>query len=481
MKNSKLASLLSKLSQKEFKEFGKFVKSPYFNSNSNIVKLYELISKCFPDFENPKLTKENIYSTIYPGEKYNDSTARGLLSAALKLAEEFLTVNHLRNERYKSMEFLLSELSERKIFDLFNIHLKSIRHELENVPSLDAEHYFMRYRIETMISSIESKAYIPLTQKDIPGDTHTKDSDNLVNFFLITVLRRYIYLLTKTGSLNVNLDLKFFDEIISYLERTDLEKMPILNFQYNRIMLYRSNWEEKYYLALKNIFYRQFNTLGPEERYNIFATLQNYCVMRNRIFNDNLDKEQYELYKFAIDKNILTFDETEFIHPMLYSNIVSTFITMKNIGEAREFIENNKDRLDPERKDTAVNFNLAKIYFAEGKYDDALTSISYAHQEDVFYKVAIKGLYAQIYYEKEFTEELISHIEAYKSFLNSNEVINKSLKDNHVNFVNFLSRLVKHGDVKNKSELEFLKHEIENTSTILAKDWLIMKIDQLLK
>jgi hypothetical protein len=52
MKNSKLASLLSKLSQKEFKEFGKFVKSSYFNTNSNIIKLYDLIAKYFPDFNN---------------------------------------------------------------------------------------------------------------------------------------------------------------------------------------------------------------------------------------------------------------------------------------------------------------------------------------------------------------------------------------------------------------------------------------------
>lgn len=480
MKNSKLVSLLSKLSQKEFKEFGKFVKSPYFNSNSNIVKLYDLITKHFPDFNNPKLTKENIYSNIYPGEKYNDSTVRGLLAAALKLGEEFLTVNFLRENENHYKEFLLTQLCRRKIFDLFNIHLKNTRAELEKISSKDEDYFYLKYRIETQISTIESKLYIPLTQKDIPGDTHTNDTDNLINYFLISLMKRYNYLLTKTGSLNVSLDLKFFDEVIQYLHKTDLSKIPVLNYHYNRAMLYISGMDKKYYLVLEKILYDDFDNLEHSDRYNLFTTLQNYCVQANRDKSENTSDIQYKLYEFAIEKDILTFSDEEPLHHILFSNIIATSISLDKLKETREFIEKYKSRLAPERAESAVNLNMAKVYYKEKNFKEALSCLSLVHQDDVFYKVGIKNLYAMIYYESGLIEELFLLLDSYRSFLSSNVVIGEKLKENHFNFVSTLTKFLKLKDVGEKSEIEYLKHETESLKSLLSKQWLIEKMNELL-
>ena len=105
-----------------------------------------------------------------------------------------------------------------------------------------------------------------------------------------------------------------------------------------------------------------------------------------------------------MEKDILTFNNDEYLHPMLYSNIIGTAIYLRKFDEAKNIISKYKERVSPERRDTAVNFNMAKLLFAENKYDEAHEYLSKVQQEDVFYKVAIKGLYAQIYYEKEFTE-----------------------------------------------------------------------------
>lgn len=480
MKNSKLVSLLSKLSQKEFKDFGKFIKSPYFNSNSNIIKLYDLIAKYFPDFNNPKLTKENIYSFIYPGEKYNDSTVRGLLSSALKLGEEFLSVNFLRENENHHKEFLLTQLCRKKIFDLFNIHLKNTRAELEEVSSKDEDYFYLKYRIETQISTIESKSYIPLTQKDIPGDTHTNDTDNLINYFLISLMKRYNYLLTKTGSLNVSLDLKFFDEVMQYLHKTDLSKIPVLNYHYNRAMLYLSGMDKKYYTELEKILYDDFENLDHSERYNIFANLQNYCVQASRDKSENTSEIQYKLYEFAIEKDILTFSNDEPLHHIMFANIVANAISLNKIKETREFIEKYKFRLAPERAESAVNLNMAKVYFKEKNYKEALSSLSVVRQDDVFYKVAMKNLYAMIYYESSLTEELFLLLDSYRSFLSSNVVIGEKLKDNHFNFVSTLTKLLKLKDVGEKSEIQYLKFETEAVKSLLSKQWLIEKMNELL-
>jgi hypothetical protein len=480
MKNSKLASLLSKLSQKEFKDFGKFLKSPYFNSNSNIIKLYDIIAKYFPELEHEKLSKENLYSFVYPKEKYNDSTTRGLLSSMLKLAEEFLAHESLRNDTFRFNEFMLNELSCRGIHDLFNTNIKSLRTEIETKKSEEEDYYFLRYRMETMVNSQLSKTYVPLTQKDIPGDINANDTDNILIYFFIAILKRYNYLLTKTGSFNVSINLNFLDEIIQYLSKQDLQKTPLLNYHYNRAMMYLSSWDKKYFFALKKILHENYNEFIHEDRYNILGTLQNFLVQKIRAGADELVEEQYELYKFAMEKDILTFDSVEYLHPVLFSNVVSSAINLKKPEEAKEFIHKYTERLDPERKETAVNFNLAKVYFAEKKFDEAIESLSNVQQEDVFYKFWIKSLCSQIYYEKNYTEELILLLDTYKSFLNNNIIINQSLKETHTTYIGFLSRLIKLKDIPDKHELGFLKHEIQNAKTIINKDWLIEKINALL-
>lgn len=479
MKNSKLASLLSKLDKNEFKEFGKFVKSPYFNSNAKVVKLYELIAKHFPEFESAKLSKENIYKHIYPSEKYNDSTVRGLLASMLKLGEEFLVVSHFKVEKHYYDEFLLSELADRRIFDLFNINYKKITEELENSNSKDEEYYYLKFRIETKRNSILSKTFIPLTQKDIPGDMRTEDSDALINFFLISLYKRYNYLLTKMGSLNVSAEMDFLNETLDYLGRKDLKKIPTLNFHYNRAMLYLSGMDEKYFLKLKDILFNDFNSLDHTERYNIMAVLQNYCVQKARDKEDAMGQIQYELYNFAIEKDILTFDNVEPVHHILFSNIVTAMLFVNKIDEAKNFIKKFKTRVAPDRMESAENLNMAKICFKEKKYEDALTLLVKVRHEDVFYKIGIKNLYAMIYYEMNYIEELFMQLDSYKSFISSNVLLGKRLKESHSNFVNFLLKLVKLKDIGKKDDIEYLEHEIKKTYSLTGKAWLLKKIDEL--
>lgn len=481
MKNSKLASLLSKLNKNEFKDFGKFLKSPYFNSNVNIIKLYDLISKYFPDFGTEKLSKENIYSHVYPKENYNDSTVRGLLAAMLKLGEEFLSHEHLRNDKFKYYEFLLTQLNARRLHDIFYVNLKSIRKEIESYPDKDGDYYFLKFRMETLVNQIDSKNYTPLTQKDIPGDINTNDTDNLIVFFLLLLLRRYNYLLTKTGSLNVTTpDLKLFDEILEFISKGNYKEIPLINFLYTRAMLYKSGMDEKYYYELKKILFEDFDNFSHEDNYNMLGNLQNYCVQKNRTTGKNMSAEQYELYRFGIKKDILTFDNHEYLSTILFSNITSNMVSMNKLDEAKEFILKYAERLAPERKDSGINFNMTKIYFAEKNYNESLEALSRVQHEDVYYKIFIKAMYAKNYYELNYTEELVLLIDTYKSFLNGNIIINQSLKENYLNFVIFLSRLLKFKYLKDKDELGYLKHEIKKTMNIFSKDWLIEKIDELI-
>src|SRR2546428_7800051 len=90
MVKSKAIDIIRTFTPVEFKEFGKFVRSPYFNENRKLAELHGLLKRYYPDFSRKSFTKENLYVKLFGGRKYNDGTMRKLLSGMHILAERYM-------------------------------------------------------------------------------------------------------------------------------------------------------------------------------------------------------------------------------------------------------------------------------------------------------------------------------------------------------------------------------------------------------
>ena len=101
MIKSSLIEAFKTFSPKEIKEFAEFVSSPFFNKNINVIKLFELIRKNYPEFESAKIEKEKIFSKLFPGKPYKDSTLRLLMYYLYELVEKFLAYNRFNNDKFR--------------------------------------------------------------------------------------------------------------------------------------------------------------------------------------------------------------------------------------------------------------------------------------------------------------------------------------------------------------------------------------------
>jgi hypothetical protein len=99
MENSKLAEVLRTFSKDELKEFEKLVVSPFFNNDKNSVLLLKELKKFHPGFSSKNLTKENLFSRIYPGKKYNDQVMKNAISILMKMCNEYFFEVNLRKEK----------------------------------------------------------------------------------------------------------------------------------------------------------------------------------------------------------------------------------------------------------------------------------------------------------------------------------------------------------------------------------------------
>src|SRR5881396_316321 len=97
MFKSNLIELIQKLDPKEFREFGEYVRSPFFNKNEGVIKLYHYISKQYPELEAKDLKKEEVFGKLFPGTAYNSGFMKTIIFNLTRLTEDYLGYLNYKN------------------------------------------------------------------------------------------------------------------------------------------------------------------------------------------------------------------------------------------------------------------------------------------------------------------------------------------------------------------------------------------------
>jgi hypothetical protein len=94
----------------------------------------------------------------------------------------------------------------------------------------------------------------------------------------------------------------------------------------------------------------------------------------------------------------------------------------------------------------------------------------------VTYKLDLKALTALNYYKLNSLDNLYSHIDSYIHFLKNNHLVPARLEAWHLNFLKFLSKLLKARESNNKKEIEELKFELNKSQYFTFKDWFVKEL-----
>ena len=89
MHETRLIRILKTFSENEFKNFGKFIASPYFSTGRDVTPLYKVLKSHYPEFTGKGMEKEQVFSKLGKG-KYNEQLMRIMISDLYKLAVEYL-------------------------------------------------------------------------------------------------------------------------------------------------------------------------------------------------------------------------------------------------------------------------------------------------------------------------------------------------------------------------------------------------------
>lgn len=476
MQNLKLKELLQCLPPAEFKRFGEFIRSPFYNRNPKLISLYKFFESSFTNSSIKNVTRESMWDNIFPGQEYNDLKMRSLLSSFRKLIVKYIIVIDSEKKDGNQKNILLNGLNERNMIKNYQSVCNEILSGLTQEFNMNSDYYYNKLNFERSVLVHEGKNIeVNLDNK------YFKLSDNIDYFFITTKLELINSLLSRKYHVlgNIKVNILFAEEIISYIEQNINQirkENPIIYSEYLILMMMTNSGNDRYFFELHHFVLKNIN------KYNIYELEQVYYPLINYGFNKVAMGENeylyniFEIYKtferkgFYLEKKI--FQDIDFI------SIIIIGLRLKKIAWVERFYSNYKIKLMPECMEDTTNLAKAIISYHTKNYEVAINLLGKVNYQNSYYYLKSKETMMQIYYEKKDYELLESLIDATKHYLKRRQGILSIHYERYLLFLRFVNVLLK-ARLKDKNEIAILKKELSVHKNAIARDWLLEKVKEL--
>ena len=446
IETSFLYQLVEGFSVGDVRNFKEYLRSPYFNRNEDLLRLFELI-------RNPKRTeKEHIWKKLKGKEPFDDDQFRQLMMQLYRLAKAFIAQRAYEQSDMLKDQFLLKGLSERNLDKNFQKELKALEKSLEVQPLRDASYFRARIQIDDIYESWIAKT------------TSRSEYSSRLDSLLANVRHYYDY---RQYHLDVSLRAQRFarppvDEEVPPASRPiTVEMMRQLHDLVLRFNVVK--WHALYENLKKHKAKFSYN-----DSYDIFTGLQNLIVI-------NLDNQNaetfygllFDLFDFGINNDILFVEDS--LPPYYYRNIAEVALFLDKNEYSLDFTERYKDKIGDRFRDNAYAINLATYSFNIGAYRECLRLLHPVKEKDIFLRLAVRMLRIKCYFELEETELLDAETAAIKNFLINNSSIPDHKRKAFEGRIRYITKLY---HLRDPQKLEKLKAEIRETALPADLKWL---------
>ena len=457
------------------RSFEIWLKSPWCNTNKNLIRLFETVKKYYPDFDNQKLSKEKLFRQILPNGKYSARRMNNLLSEAYLTAERFLIFQNLAQDQNLQKDLLTKELQNRHLEDWFFKDANKEIVRLEKQQIKEWEDHLALLQLHRRIYHHPNQN--PRMQ---PGsDTIVKMGEQI----------DLVYLLEKAAIINE----KIFRNRILKNENHDIEselkkwRLSSEGIEHPAIDLYKMRFDyteenmlEKYF-ELRSAFLERFEELNEKEQKVHLMSLLNDTTSLARAKLVDISETLF-LYKIGLKTGALL-NRRKLTH-ITYFTIVAASNTKTTFDFTIEFIQKYTDSLDEKYQSDAKNWALAHTAYRKEELENALDILLYHDFKTLFFQLSSKLLTAQVYFDlflkdSSYQFYLFNYFDSFEKWLVREKIHAKSYQIPYVKFVQICRKIA-----KAYSEADFRVEKVENLlkqeRNVQAPQWLSQKIEMVL-
>lgn len=476
MFSDKLIALLQTFSKYELNRFRKFLMSPYFNDQDDLVRLFEIINKALRSEgqQASDLKKNDTWKSLYPNRKYDDAHLRRLASDLSQLALRFM-VEEARKQDALSEALELQQILEKPELQK---HLsgveRQIRKHLESMPGQSTWYYLSQFRLHWNIYNRASKvvATSDFMEKLAPAD------QSLEFFYVVQKLKFYVTWLIYRGFRSTQQELPVISGFWEHIRQPQFKETPLVGIYQNAILCLTEPSEEQHFKDFMSSLEKFSDKLTKEDLRECYYIAQNYCA-----FKVNQGKTEYYEVFFRLFKNIIRLGillENGQVSEGVFKNMITISLRVGEFEWAENFIREYSEYLSPGIRDNARTFNLANLYSHQKRHNEVIELLRNVEYNDIVYSLGSKLILLRTYYELGEFMALDSLIDSFRIFLRRNKVISKSLKREYNSFLNFVKKLTTL-DSSDQAAITTFQQRVMAVSTTTPKKWLLEKIEELQK
>lgn len=499
VKKSKLMILFRGMSEKDFKDLGLWVRSPFHNSSKNVIKMYDVFkSRYFKTdrvIEHLDLMK---YMGIIPrSAKQKDISPkhkqelRKIMYAFSAQIEHFFLWKKMQEDTVGCKCRLMEALSDRQLYELLPPVLNKARKIHRSSPLRDVKYCEDAYHLAAMdfyVDIISGKRGLSTGVKNVAV------VDTLREFCLSQLLRYYCAIVNSRKVVKIEDDSSFMEVVMEYVKNSKDEDSFTIRIYYLLLKVLDGENPNDYYL-LKDTLFNRLDAFDTDELKHLLGFMSNYCYrMINR--NDNrFVKERFDLYVIGIDRDCWMSNSFFSVHHFI--QIFRTALLLNKTKWAYSFLDKYGKQLLPNLRDNTLRYCHALSAFDRQRYDEAqeyLNNIDNA--KDFIYHLGYKVLLIKIYYDKnEFTLDNVDthsinyELEAIKQSVlpSTNKKISESVRQRTSNFANFFKRILArrkkiiYKEPLTVANIETLQTDLADLQPLVERAWLKEKVTELIQ
>ncbi|HMS63783.1 MAG TPA: hypothetical protein PKD83_00865 [Ignavibacteria bacterium] len=488
MQDSKIIEILKTFSTEEFKDFEKFIVSPYFRKR-DITGLFAVLKPFYPDFNDKKLTVEYIFKKLFPGKKYErdkaDSHLRTLTSDLFLSCKEFLI--HLEiNVQYSFREsFLLAQLRKRNLDKEF---LKEAA-IVNKIPLTANRELIFGFLEKSYISAAELEFFIDKSDFENAFERLIKQSEYIAAAAIVRGLKFIDQKIIAEDGYNLKTRYNFVENFIKHLNVKSMIKemkenddsfTPFIEIYYTVYQTLIHPFTESNFYELKNLLLIHNDILPQSDKYMLYSISTAFC---DRMINDkgNLEfkKESFEIYSSMIKLGVYKYTSHDYFQLSLFRAMLISARNNKQYEWMKDLIDNYSKELHPDHSENMKYYSLGQYYYAIDEFGKALESLVRLKPDYFLYKKDLKNLMFRIYYNLGYFEEAFSVLDNLKRYLSTTNDLSEKIRDVSLKFAKYASELIKLKTGSKKDGLDYLIKKLNNEKNTESYDWLIEKAEEL--
>lgn len=463
MKNRKIRVIeyIKSLNPKELNQFSKLIKASYFNDHQGTKDAFKYIQKCIK--KGDIITRDGIFNSVYGDETYDSQKVSNILTYIMRLFETFIRHKHQPQFNFEKIN-LLSFLAEKELDQYFDREASSFESENEHpISSFYTNQYIEQYQLnrkkrtdtKSLLHSNSALDAFYLKEKFKIGCkmlSHKNVISNEFNFILFDGLEQQLDALHSLLEQNIFLKLFFLSyKMIKYDEPEIYKKIkPLINSK----------------------------EIDIDEKKELYGYLQNFTIKQINKGNREFLNDLFEIYKEILENGVIYSDG--YLSEWRYKNIITAGCRLNKMEWTKNFIEDYKDKLKPERKENAYKFNLASYHNFNGNHNETLNVLRDVEFSDIYYHLDTNVLLIKTYFALDEHDLLLNLLDTFRIFILRNNKVStyqKKLYKNLINYTKKLSLLESKKLIINSSEYRNQKSKIHQQITsqknTIAIDWLL--------